>query len=379
MRVPPLVEPGPPLDPAQLTRYARHLQLPAVGETGQRRLLAARVAVVGAGGLGSPALLYLAAAGVGHLTVIDDDAVDGTNLQRQVIHDLDSVGLPKSTSAVERLRALNPDVEVAGRRVRLDTGNAQELLSGHDVVVDGSDNLPTRYAVNDACAALDLPLVWASVQRTDAQVAVFWRRHGLELRDLFPEPADAALVPACADAGVLGALVGQVGSLLANEVVKLVVGAGEPLLGRVLFVDSLTSRTREIPLRPRTDATPMPSTAVEGPEPGAPAPTPRVSPVSLAEALAGERPPVVLDVRETGEVALGTVPGALHLPLGVIERDPGATGLPHDREIVVVCKAGPRAERAARILRRDGYTHLSVLDGGMLGWIDDVDPTLPRY
>lgn len=378
MPSPPLVEPGPPLLQEQRARYARQLQLPAVGELGQRRLLAARVAVVGAGGLGSPALLYLAAAGVGHLTVVDADAVDDTNLQRQVIHDLESVGVAKTDSALERLRALNPDVDVTGHRVWLDPDNARDLLAGHDVVVDGSDNLPTRYAVDDACADLDVPLVWATVQRADAQVSVFWRRHGLALRDLFPTPADEALVPACADAGVLGALVGQVGSIMAGEVVKLVLGAGEPLLGRVLYVDSLAARTRELPLRPRLDSGPLQppgaapaTTAVAGAGRG-------VSARDLAARLAGPDAPVVLDVREPGEVALGAIPGSVHVPLGVLEADPGAAHLPGDRDVVVTCKRGPRADRAAGILRGAGHERVEVLTGGMIAWIEDVDPSLPR-
>ena len=250
--------PGAPLTAAQRHRYARHLLIPDLGDAGQRRLLAARVLVMGAGGLGSPALLYLAAAGVGHLTIVDDDVVDLTNLQRQVIHDTAGVGTPKAGSAAARVRALNPDVEVGERPVRLTRDNAVDLLRGHDLVLDGTDNFPTRYVVNDACAELGLPLVWASVYRTQAQVSVFWKNPpgdaaGVDLRDLFPVLPDPATVPSCGDAGVLGALTGQVGSMMVTEAIKLICGIGRPLLGRVAFLDVLDGRQFEIPLAPRTE------------------------------------------------------------------------------------------------------------------------------
>lgn len=381
-----LVAPGPPLSAEQVTRYARHLLLPTVGEEGQRRLLSARVAVVGAGGLGSPALLYLAAAGVGTLTVIDDDAVDATNLQRQVIHDAMSVGLPKVESAVDRVRGLNPDCTVRGRCERITADNAAELLADHDLVLDGSDNFETRYAVDAACAELGLPLVWAAVFRTAAHLTTFWTaapegQPAVGLRDLFPEPPLPGSVPACGDAGVLGALVGQVGSMMASEAIKLITGTGEPLLGRVLYVDSLASTQREIPLAPSGRyGTPQPGAATgAAPEPAAERP-PRVSASDLAARLANGSAPFVLDVRESAEVAFGTVPGAVHVPVAALtEGDPEDLGVPRDRDVVLVCKMGPRADLAAGSLRAHGYERLSVLDGGMLAWIDDVDPTLPRY
>lgn len=228
--LPPLVEPGPPLTDAERARYARHLLLPEIGDVGQRRLRAARVCVIGAGGLGAPVLQYLAAAGVGRIGVVDDDVVDVTNLQRQVIHGHADVGRPKVDSAAESVRAIDPGVEVVPHRVRL-AEDTVDLLADYDVVVDGADNFPTRYLVNDACVRLGLPEVWGSVLRFDAQVSVFWGRPpagvpaaGVDLRDLFPEPPAEGTVPSCAVAGVLGALCGQVGSLMATEVVKLVTG-----------------------------------------------------------------------------------------------------------------------------------------------------------
>ncbi len=387
--IPPLVDIGPSLDAAQRTRYARHLLMPMIGEEGQRRLLNARVAVVGAGGLGSPALLYLSAAGVGRVTVIDDDSVDLTNLQRQVIHDASDVGLAKVDSAVARVRELNPDCRITGMRARLTAETARDLLAGHDLVLDGSDNFPTRYVVNDVCAELGLPFIWAAVYRTQAQVALFWKEPtvpgvtGVDLRDLFPIPPDPTDAPACGDAGVLGPLVGQVGSLMATEALKLLTGTGESLLGRVLYLDSLTFTTALIPLRPRSAEPPARTRSRS-------VPLPMIGPRELAAwlglpgtngAVPPERPtPFVLDVREPQEVAMGRVPGAHPRPLGDLQDDPTShEDLPRDRDIVIYCKAGPRAVAAATALRDRGLTNLYLLDGGILGWIDQIDPTIPRY
>jgi len=382
--LPPLVEPGPPLDRAQRQRYARHLLIPALGDAGQRRLQAARVCVVGAGGLGSPALLYLAAAGVGHLTIVDDDAVDLTNLQRQVIHDDAAVGTPKVASAAARLRALNPAIEVVERPLRLTRANAADVLRGHDLVLDGTDNFPTRYVVNDTCAELGLPYVWASVYRTQAQVSVFWKNPpagavGVDLRDLFPTAPDPATVPNCGDAGVLGALVGQVGSMMATEAIKLICGVGEPLLGRVAFLDVLEGRQVEIPLRPRVEPAPPvrpeEDAAASCHAPGSPVGA--VAPRALAAELASATPPVVVDVREPGEVALVAIPGTVHLPLADFLAGPPAFA--PDADVVVHCKTGPRAERAAAALAASGHRRVRTLTGGVLAWIDEVDPTLTRY
>ena len=379
MPLPPLVEPAPELTRAQRERYARHLLIPDIGELGQRRLLAARMAVMGAGGLGSPALLYLAAAGVGSVTIIDDDVVDLTNLQRQVIHDDASVGTPKVASAAARLRAQNPDVTVTQRAVRLTDENADEILAGHDLVLDGTDNFPTRYVVNDACARLGLPFVWASVFRTQAQVSVFWKSPpgdavGVDLRDLFPTTPDPTTVPSCGDAGVLGALTGQIGSMMATEAIKLICGIGDPLLGRVAFVDVLGVRQVDIPLRPRVEtslplqpvaACPVPGPAIAG-----------VTPRELAAELASDRPPVVIDVREPGEVALVAIPGSVRIPLADFLAD--LPTLDPDADVVVHCKTGPRAERAAAALAASGH-RVRTLTGGVLAWIDDVAPDNPRY
>lgn len=378
MSLPPLVEPAPALSRDERERYARHLLIPTIGELGQRRLRAARVAVVGAGGLGSPALLYLAAAGIGHLSVIDDDVVDLTNLQRQVIHTTDAVGTPKVDSALAALAALNPGVTVEPRRVRLTASNADELLGGHDVVLDGADNFETRYVVADACARLRVPHVWGSIHRTQAQISVFWTAPpapavGVGLRDLFPHPPAPGSVPSCGDAGVLGALCGQAGSMMAGEVVKLVCGIGEPLLGRIAFVDVLTAEVTHVPLVPRRATAPAPAP----PPPEAQAAIPTVSPRELAAALQSARPPVVVDVREPAELEFGAIAGSLRVPLQAFLDTPPAFDT--EADVVVHCRLQPRAERAAAALRDAGHARVRVLEGGILAWGREVDPTVVPY
>jgi len=391
--LPPLVEPGPPLTPAERERWSRHLLLPALGETGQRRLRAARVCVVGAGGLGAPVLQYLAAAGVGTIGVVDVDDVELSNLQRQVVHGVADVGRPKVDSAAEAVHRLDPDVRVVRHHVRLDAGTA-DLLADYDVVVDGTDNFPTRYLVADACARLGLPEVWGSVFRFDAQVSVFWSAPpagvpGVGLRDLFPEPPDPGTVPSCAEGGVLGAMCGQVGSLMATEVVKLVTGVGRPLLGRVLVLDALAARWSEIPVRAR--AVPAGGPAADGPgarvapppAAPAPAPVPLVAPRELAAMLdrraRGTEPFTLLDVREAAELDVVALPGAVHVPLARVLDGSGLDAVPADRPVVVLCRSGVRSEQAALALREAGRPDVAHLDGGVLGWVDQVDPTLARY
>ncbi|MHA6523152.1 molybdopterin-synthase adenylyltransferase MoeB [Tessaracoccus sp. G1721] len=370
----PLVEPGPELTRAQLTRYSRHLLVPGMGIEAQRRLLAARVAVVGAGGLGSPILAYLAAAGVGHLTIIDDDVVDATNLQRQIVHRDDAVGHPKADSAAAFVTALNPDVQVTTHRARITPDNAQSLLAGHHLVLDGADNFPTRYAVADACAALGLPVVWAAVLRFDAQVSSFvpGGPDAVTLRDLYPVPPRPEDVPSCAEAGVLGALVGQVGSIMAAEAVKLICGFGEPLVGRILLIDALTQRTREVPLRP---APPVARTHT----PEAPMALNELTVEDVAAILDDPARPTLLDVREPAEHALGTLPGSLAVPLGeVLSWDRLDDNLP-DGPVIVYCKISPRARRAAAHLVALGHPDVSLMDGGMIAWAERIDPSYPHY
>lgn len=402
MPLPPLVDVGPPLTAAQVARGSRHLLLPGLGVDGQRRLRNARVLVVGAGGLGAPVLQYLAAAGVGTIGVVDDDVVDVTNLQRQVVHGTADVGRPKVESARDALAALDPDVRVIAHAVRLDESNVDDVLRGYDVVVDGTDNFPTRYLVNDACVRLGVPEVWGSVLRYDAQTTVFWGRPpagvpAVQLRDLFPAPPPPDTVPSCAEAGVLGALCGQVGSVMATEVVKLVTGLGEPLLGRVLVVDALRGRWSEVPLvgtaRPATQADQRPE-AQAGPVPQAdvrpitqadarptPSPSPQVAPVrlldadvprisaaDLADRLAADPATLVVDVRDAAEVAAVAIPGATHVPLARVLDGSAVPDLPRDRPVLVVCQVGARSLVAARFLRAEGVDAVNV-DGGVLAWL----------
>lgn len=366
MPLPALVPPGPPLTPAQVERGSRHLLLAEIGVDGQRRLRNARVLVVGAGGLGAPVIQYLAAAGVGTLGIVDDDVVDVTNLQRQVIHGTADVGRAKVDSAAETVAALDPDIRAVTHRTRLTSENVDEILRGYDVVVDGTDNFPTRYLVNDACVRLGLPEVWGSVLRFDAQTTVFWGRAGIQLRDLFPTPPRDDEVPSCAEAGVLGALCGQVGSVMATEVVKLLTGTGEPLLGRVLVVDALRGRWTEVPLAARPVREPTPEVPPMSDVPVVTAPD---LVRRLAAREAGTDDFLLIDVREPAEHAQASIPGAVLVPLGSVFDGSALADLPRDREIVVHCQVGARSLTAAKILRGAGFDASNV-DGGILAWLD---------
>ncbi|KQY48060.1 molybdopterin-synthase adenylyltransferase MoeB [Cellulomonas sp. Root137] len=361
-----LVPPGPPLTPAQTERGSRHLLLAEIGVDGQRRLRNARVLVVGAGGLGAPVLQYLAAAGVGTIGIVDDDVVDVSNLQRQVIHGSADVGRAKVDSARDSVVALDPDIRVVAHRTRLTSDNVDEILRGYDVVVDGTDNFPTRYLVNDACVRLGLPEVWGSVLRFDAQTTVFWGRAGVELRDLFPSPPAPDEVPSCAEAGVLGALCGQVGSVMATEVVKLITGTGESLLGRVLVIDALRGRWTEIPLAARPTARPRSEEPAMSDVPVVTAPE---LVARLAAREAGTDDFLLIDVREPAEHAQASIPGAVLVPLGTLFDGTALADLPHDKEIVVHCQVGARSLTAAQILRGAGFDASNV-DGGILAWMD---------
>jgi molybdopterin/thiamine biosynthesis adenylyltransferase/rhodanese-related sulfurtransferase len=394
VNLPPLVEPGPELDAAQVARYARHLLVPDVGALGQRRLSGAKVAVVGAGGLGSPVLLYLAAAGVGTIGVIDPDVVETSNLQRQVVHGVSDVGRAKVESAREALAQVNPLVRVVTHQVRLDSTNALEVLADYDLVVDGTDNFPTRYLVNDACAVLAIPCVWGSIYRFDGQVSVFWAGHGPCYRCLFPEPPPAGSVPSCAEGGVLGVLCAAIGAAQSTEVVKLITGIGDPLVGRLLVHDALRATWRE--LRVRAD----PGCVVCGESPsitratglvdydafcGVPSATsvePAADVVSageLAALLAGPADVVLVDVREPAERDIVTIPGAVPVPRAAFDTGEAFAAVPFDRPVVLHCKSGARSASALALLRAAGHPDARHLDGGVLAWVRDVDPSLPTY
>ena len=352
MGFPPLVEPVAALSDAERARTARHAALVGFGELAQRRLAAARIAIVGAGGLGSPAVLALAAAGAGELVVIDDDTVELSNLHRQVMHRVRDVGAAKVDSAARVAADLAPETIVRTVRERITAQNAATILAGVDVVIDGTDTFESRSAVAAACELSGTPLVWGTVQEFNAQVTVFWSAppagSPVVLADLYP-PESVGELPTCAEVGVLGALCIQVGGILAIEAIKLVTGIGEPLLGRVLLIDALGARMREVPLRTATATAPAPP-AEE---------VVLVQPGDLAEHRAAGA--CVLDVREPHETAAGTIDGAILIPLGTLLENPDAAGR---GPFVVVCQAGARARRAAAALRAAGAT-ASVLDGGM--------------
>ncbi|TFC52136.1 ThiF family adenylyltransferase [Cryobacterium shii] len=377
MAIPPLVEPVARLSAAESVRTARQRRLPQLNELGQRRLANARVLVLGAGGLGSPALVYLAAAGVGTIGIVDSDDVEPSNLQRQIVHGQADVGRPKVVSAAESIAAIAPETVVVQHGERLDAGNAAIILGGYDVIIDGTDNFPTRFLVNDTCAALGLPLVWASVLRFDAQLSVFWATPpagsgltGVHLRDLFPTPPAEGEVPNCAEAGVLGALCGQVGSLMATEAIKLIAGIGTPLIGRILVIDALSGRFTEVPLLgtgiAAADPNP-PATAA-----AAPNAWPTITPVELVARLGARAKStdafLVVDVREPDEHTESAIPDAVLLPLAELLTAEGMATLPRDVPLVLHCHTGTRAARAATALQAAGFTDLTLLDGGIVAW-----------
>ncbi len=390
MSFPPLVEPGPPLTAAERGRHARHLLVAEVGEPGQRRLRAARVLVVGAGGLGSPVLLYLAAAGVGTLGIADDDTVAVSNLARQVVHGSADVGRAKVDSATESVHRLDPGVlvETYGRLV--DPAAAAALVASFDVVVDGTDTFDSRYLVADACTAAGVPHVWGSVLRLDGQVSVFWAGHGPVYRDVFPVPPPAGSVPSCAEGGVVAAVCGAVGSVLALEVVKLVCGIGEPLVGRVLVLDGLASRWREVPVRlPAPVVRPLASAVARAPVPAgvadrADGPVRAEVPVEVLAARLEARDRglddfTLVDVREPAERAINDIPGAVGIPLGEFAAGRAAARIPAGRPVVLYCHHGVRSAHALDLLVAAGVPDVAHVPGGTSAWVARVDPAQPDY
>ncbi|MEJ1178157.1 molybdopterin-synthase adenylyltransferase MoeB [Arthrobacter sp. R4] len=384
----PLVEPAGDLTPAEVERYSRHLIIPEIGALGQRRLKNAKVLVIGAGGLGSPALLYLAAAGVGTLGIIDDDDVDLSNLQRQVIHGVADVGRPKIESARDAIAALNPLVDVRLHNVRLDSSNALELFAEYDLILDGADNFATRYLVNDAAAILGKPYVWGSIFRFDGQVSVFWEKHGPTYRDLYPEAPPAGSVPSCGEGGVFGMLCAAVGSLMVTEAVKLITGVGRSLLGRVALFDALGGSWREIRVSKDPAAEPITELtdyeAFCGITPAASADNEHsITATQLATMLASRKAGLkdfdLVDVRETGEHDIVSIDGSVLIPQGRILAGEAWVELPQDKEIVFHCKSGARSANVLEAARKAGYQRVSHLDGGILAWVRDVEPQKPVY
>ncbi len=384
----------PELGGDEIKRYSRHLIMPEVGVEGQRKLKAAKVLCIGAGGLGSPAAMYLAAAGIGTLGIVDFDVVDFSNLQRQIIHGTPDVGRPKLESAKDRITALNPNVHVETYDEALSSENALRLFEPYDVILDGTDNFPTRYLVNDACVLTGKPNAYGSIFRFEGQASVFATKDGPCYRCLYPEPPPPGLVPSCAEGGVFGVLPGIIGVIQATETIKLILGAGEPLIGRFLIYDALRMRFRELKLRKDADCpvcgthptvtklidyeqfcgvAPHQVAAAAAPATSADALTSR----ELKDALDRGEDVTIIDVREPQEYQINRVPGSVLIPLGdlprrYVELDPNAN-------LVMQCKSGVRSAKAQDFLRSKGFTRVRNLTGGVLGWIDQVDPSQPKY
>ena len=373
------------LSAGELERYSRHLSLPEVGLHGQERLRDARVLVVGAGGLGSPVALYLAAAGVGHLGLVDFDTVDITNLQRQIIHGTKDVGRSKLLSARERIADVNPFVTVETHETRLTSANALDVIARYDVVVDGTDNFPTRYLVNDACVLLGKPNVYGSIFRFDGQVSVFDAKRGACYRCLYPEPPPPGAVPSCAEGGVLGILPGIIGTLQSNETVKLLLGIGEPLINRLLLLDALEMRFREVHFA-KDPACPVCGTAPTIRElidyeafcgMSQPAASGDVKEIGAKELSRSLDRVLLIDVREPFEAEIARIPGARLIPLGELKNRMGE--IDRHADIVVHCRSGQRSAKAVRWLEEEGFQRVRNLRGGILAWADEVDPSTPKY
>jgi adenylyltransferase/sulfurtransferase len=376
----------------EVRRYSRHLIIPDVGKTGQRRLKNARVLVVGAGGLGSPALLYLAAAGVGTLGIVDFDVVDESNLQRQVIHGQSDIGRPKAVSAMESINQINPLVNVILHEVRLDSDNAMQIFADYDLIVDGTDNFATRYLVNDACVLLGKPYVWGSIYRFDGQASVFWAEHGPCYRCLYPEPPPPGMVPSCAEGGVLGVLCATIGSIQVNEAIKVITGIGEPMVGRLMVYDALDMAFRSVKVRkdpecPVCGKNPTITELIdyeefcgvvsEDAQHAAAGST--ISAKELKDMLDGGENIFLVDVREPNEYEIVSIPGAVLIPKGEFLSGAALERLPQDKRIVLHCKSGMRSAECLAVVKDAGFSDAVHVGGGVLAWISQVDPSLPTY
>ncbi|HLY97955.1 MAG TPA: molybdopterin-synthase adenylyltransferase MoeB [Candidatus Angelobacter sp.] len=381
---------APGLSNEEVLRYSRHLIMPEVGMEGQQKLKAARVLCIGAGGLGSPLALYLAAAGVGTLGLVDFDVVDFTNLQRQVIHHTSDVGRPKLQSAKEKIAAINPFVNVKLFETRLTSENALRIFDGFDIIVDGTDNFPTRFLVNDACVLSGKPNVYGSIFRFEGQASVFAAKDGPCYRCLYPEPPPPGMVPSCAEGGVLGILPGLVGLIQATEAIKLILGAGEPLIGRLLLVDALGMRFRELKLRKNPDCVVCGThptvtklidyeqfCGIRGEEkPVISSGVPEISVEELKQRLDAKDDLFILDVREPHEYKICNLNGHL-IPLNDLPKR--MSELDSSKEIVVHCRSGARSAKAVAFLEQAGFTKVKNLAGGVLAWSERIDPKMPRY
>jgi adenylyltransferase/sulfurtransferase len=393
MKTPPLVTPGPALTVAEVRRYSRHLIIPDVAMAGQQRMMNAKVLCVGAGGLGSPALMYLAAAGIGTLGIVEYDTVDESNLQRQIIHGQSDIGKSKAQSAKEKIAEINPYVNVITHETRLDNSNVMEIFSQYDIIVDGTDNFATRYLVNDACVLLKKPYVWGSIYRFDGQASVFWAEYGPCYRCLYPEPPPPGMVPRCAEGGVLGVLCATIGSIQTTEAIKVLTGVGEPLIGSLMVYDALDMSFRKIKVRkdpncPLCSQNPTQTALLPDYEAFC-----GVLSDAAQEASAGSTITVqdlkskidakenyyLIDVREPSEYEIVKIPTAHLIPKqGFIDGSVLAT-LPQDRPIILHCKSGVRSAECLAILKDAGFSDASHVFGGVVAWAKQIDTSLPVY
>jgi molybdopterin/thiamine biosynthesis adenylyltransferase/rhodanese-related sulfurtransferase len=384
--LPPLVEPADSLTIDEVRRYSRHLIIPDVAMTGQKRLKNAKVLCVGAGGLGSPALMYLAAAGVGTLGIVEFDVVDESNLQRQIIHGQSDIGRSKAESAAESVLEINPLVTVVLHDTRLDNDNVLEIFGQYDLIVDGTDNFATRYLVNDAAVLLDKPYVWGSIYRFDGQASVFWDRYGPNYRDLYPDPPPPGMVPSCAEGGVLGVLCASIGSIMATEAIKLITGIGEPLVGRLMIYDALEMTYHQVKIRKDPNTAPITGlidydafcgVVSEAAQQAAVGST--ITAAELKELLDSDKPVALIDVREPAEWEIVRIPGATLIPKDEILRGDALATLPQDRQFVMYCKTGVRSAETLAAVKGAGFADAVHVQGGVTAWVNQVDPSLPSY
>jgi molybdopterin/thiamine biosynthesis adenylyltransferase/rhodanese-related sulfurtransferase len=388
--LPPLVEPAAKLTREEVARYSRHLIIPDVGVDGQKRLKNAKVLVIGAGGLGSPALLYLAAAGVGTIGIVEFDVVDESNLQRQIIHGQSDLGRPKAQSARDKIREINPFVEVRLHERRLDNSNAVNIFSQYDLILDGTDNFATRYLVNDAAVLAGKPYIWGSIYRFEGQVSVFWEDapdgRGLNYRDLYPEPPPPGMVPSCAEGGVLGILCASIASVMGTEAIKLITGIGESLLGRLMVYDALDMTYRTIKIR-KDPATPKITELIDydefcgvvSEEAAVAAAGSSITPRELRELLDAGKNLALIDVREPVEWDINRIEGAELIPKSTIDSGEGLAKLPMDRTPVLYCKTGVRSAEALAAVKKAGFSDALHLQGGIVAWAKQLEPDMVMY
>ena len=391
-KLPPLVEPAATLTVDEVRRYSRHLIIPDVAMDGQKRLKNAKVLCIGAGGLGSPALMYLAAAGVGTLGIVEFDTVDESNLQRQIIHGQSDIGRSKAESARDSVKEINPYVNVILHEERLESENALELFAQYDLIVDGTDNFATRYLVNDACVLLNKPYIWGSIYRFDGQASVFWSEYGPCYRCLYPEPPPPGMVPSCAEGGVLGVLCGSIGSIQVTEAIKLLTGVGDPLVGRLMIYDALEMNYRTVKVRKD------PECAVCGKNPtvtelidyeafcGAVSEEAQeavkdstITPKTLKQWIDEGRDLEIIDVREPAEWEIVNIDGATLVPKNEFLMGDALTKLPQDKQIVLHCKSGVRSAEVLALVKAAGFTDAVHLGGGVVSWVNQIEPQKPIY